>query len=47
MKYRRNLKKRSPNTGVKYRKISFGDFQTETIGISVKKVLIEVSSSRE
>ena len=27
---------------VKHRKISFGDFQTETIGISVKKILIEV-----
>ena len=30
---------------VKHRKISFGDFQTETIGISVKKILIEVPKS--
>ena len=36
------LKKRSQNANVMYRKISFGDFQTETIGISVKKILIEV-----
>jgi len=36
------LKKRSQSVNVKHRKISFGDFQTETIGISVKKILIEV-----
>ena len=36
------MKKRSQSVNVKHRKISFGDFQTETIGISVKKILIEV-----
>ena len=36
------LKKRSQSVNVKHRKISFADFQTETIGISVKKILIEV-----
>ena len=35
------MKKRSQSVNVKHRKISFGDFQTETIGISVKKILIE------
>jgi len=39
---RGDLKKRSQSVNVKHRKISFGDFQTETIGISVKKILIEV-----
>lgn len=39
------LKKRSQSVNVKHRKISFGDFQTETIGISVKKILIEVPYS--
>ena len=36
------LKKRSQRVKVKHRKISFGNFQTKTIGISVKKILIEV-----
>ena len=36
------LKKRGQSVNIKHRKISFGDFQTETIGISVKKILIEV-----
>ena len=36
------MKKRSQSVNVKHRKISFGGFQTETIGISVKKILIEV-----
>ena len=39
------MKKRSQSVNVKHRKISFGDFQTETIGISVKKILIEVPYS--
>lgn len=39
------MKKRSQSVNVKHRKISFGDFQTETIGISVKKILIEVPLS--
>ena len=38
------MKKRRQRANVKDRKISFGDFQTETIGISVKKILIEVPS---
>ena len=36
------MKKRRQRDNVKDRKISFGDFQTKTIGISVKKILIEV-----
>ena len=36
------LKKRSQSVNVKHRKISFGDFQTRTNGLSVKKILIEV-----
>ena len=41
------MKKRSQSVNVKHRKISFGDFQTETIGISVKKILIEVPIKRK
>lgn len=36
------MKKRRQRANVKDRKISFGDFQIKTIGISVKKILIEV-----
>ena len=41
------MKKRRQRANIKDRKISFGDFQTETIGISVKKILIEVPLKKE